>query len=441
MKWLCLVFLASLSLGAVCPVTALAQTSEEDEARRQLEVARQEVGNGNFEQALSAADTALRLYPSLYEAMMFKALAYEGLGNLKRAESLLSTFKELAFRSDDKKAADEALVRVLDKLGKEEKAVDSQAASEPAAGSDGAAADQGEGDAAAGEDPSESTESADEESGSSAAERDTGKTAKKPAKKKPGKKKAAKKKPAKKKPAKKGGKKAAPEADSAATSDSAAPEPEAGEEPASATTTSEPSSSQPEQDSSDKVASADDGEGEAQASDQEPSDGAGQGESAAESDEGGEESSDEDSKEGAGATSESAPGANDGPTGSSAVMPSLPEGSEEFLTWMLHTHRRDLLLARRDMGLGVAIGGLVLTAVGAGLAGGMAALSLQTPGNANIEAIYSAGLGSLFGGLTLVGVGVPMLLVNQVGLQTLGPVPAVAAVGSTGRSGGLALRF
>ena len=124
-------------------------------------------------------------------------------------------------------------------------------------------------------------------------------------------------------------------------------------------------------------------------------------------------------------------------------MPALPEGSEEFLIWMLHRHRRDVLLARRDVGIGVTVGGVALTVLGAGLAAGMATLSLQTPGNANIEAVYSAGLGSLFGGLTLVGVGMPMMVVNLVDLQKLGLAPASSSSAAIvpAHSGGLALRF
>ena len=86
MTWLRCVLLSVSCVLLVLPAVAHAQSNDEEEARRQLDIARQQVDQGNFEQALSAADTALRLFPSLYQAMMFKALAYEGLGKLKRAE-------------------------------------------------------------------------------------------------------------------------------------------------------------------------------------------------------------------------------------------------------------------------------------------------------------------------------------------------------------------
>jgi len=67
----------------------------EDEAERQLGFARAELDRGEYERAIKSAESALRLEPTLYDAFVIKALAYEGLGNLALAESLLVAYQEL----------------------------------------------------------------------------------------------------------------------------------------------------------------------------------------------------------------------------------------------------------------------------------------------------------------------------------------------------------
>jgi tetratricopeptide (TPR) repeat protein len=142
-----MLLLSVLCLALLTPAPAWSQTAEEEQAHQQLEVAKKELAEGNFEAARKAADAALRLYPSLYEAMMYKALAYEGLGELKRAKGLLRTFKQVSFGDEAKAVADEALGRIEGKLGEERQAaVDQEAAALAQADEVDATEDAEEGD-------------------------------------------------------------------------------------------------------------------------------------------------------------------------------------------------------------------------------------------------------------------------------------------------------
>ena len=121
--------LTVLSFALLVPTSSFGQTAEEEEAQERLAEAKEAFAAEDFQKSLEAADAALRLYPSLYAAMMYKGLAYEGLGELKRAKGLLKIFRASTFSEDDKAVADEALVRIQDKLGEERKAtVDQEAA-------------------------------------------------------------------------------------------------------------------------------------------------------------------------------------------------------------------------------------------------------------------------------------------------------------------------
>ena len=85
-----LVFALALLLGT--PVLAQDLGTE---ARRQLELAREDLAQGNAERALTASQSALRMDPMLYEAMVVTALAYEKLGETIRAKALLTAYVEM----------------------------------------------------------------------------------------------------------------------------------------------------------------------------------------------------------------------------------------------------------------------------------------------------------------------------------------------------------
>jgi hypothetical protein len=99
-----------LFLGLLAPTVSAAGIR--DEAERQLTFARDELDAGKFDRALASAESALRLEPSLYDAMVVKALAYEGLGNLRMAEVMLLAYGEIATGLGPNPEVDEALARL-----------------------------------------------------------------------------------------------------------------------------------------------------------------------------------------------------------------------------------------------------------------------------------------------------------------------------------------
>ena len=84
---------AGLLLGAVGTSPAVAGT--EEEASRQLELAEADLTAGNFERAASSAASALRLDPSLLNALVVRGLALNGLGRSADAAALLRAYRDL----------------------------------------------------------------------------------------------------------------------------------------------------------------------------------------------------------------------------------------------------------------------------------------------------------------------------------------------------------
>ncbi len=113
------------------PAAAAAQAGSESEASRQLEFAQAELNSQNFQKALTSAESALRLHPPLYEAMAYKALALEGLGDLKVAESMLITYRELRGGWENLPGAKADLERVQDKIGDRIRRLEQMAALPP----------------------------------------------------------------------------------------------------------------------------------------------------------------------------------------------------------------------------------------------------------------------------------------------------------------------
>lgn len=113
------------------PASAAAQGDMEGEAERQLEFAQTELNSDNFQKALASAESALRLHPPLYEAMAYKALALEGLGDLKVAESMLITYRELRGGWEKLPEAEDHLDRVQDKIGERIQRLERMAALPP----------------------------------------------------------------------------------------------------------------------------------------------------------------------------------------------------------------------------------------------------------------------------------------------------------------------
>jgi len=82
-----------------------------EEAERQLAFARQELVDARWDRAFASATSALRLNPALYEALLVKGLALEGMGETDRAEALIVAYVELAGELAAPAAA-EALARL-----------------------------------------------------------------------------------------------------------------------------------------------------------------------------------------------------------------------------------------------------------------------------------------------------------------------------------------
>ena len=106
--------LVAVSFLVLAPSLGLADEMG-GQAQRQLDLARSDLEAGNPERALNAAQSALRLDPRLYEAMVLKALAYEKLGDTERAKALLVAYVELTSGITPSAEALEALERMTSK--------------------------------------------------------------------------------------------------------------------------------------------------------------------------------------------------------------------------------------------------------------------------------------------------------------------------------------
>ncbi len=104
-------FAPAAALVFLVPCLVEAQGLQE-EARRQLELGWTDLGAGVPERALSAADSALRLDPLLYEALVLKGLCYEQLGNPGKARALLIAYLDFTEGFTQRPEAREALERL-----------------------------------------------------------------------------------------------------------------------------------------------------------------------------------------------------------------------------------------------------------------------------------------------------------------------------------------
>jgi hypothetical protein len=89
-----------------------AEAFEVEQALRQLDFAREELARGELSKALRSSETALRLCPTCQDGVVIKALAYEALGNLRMAESLLLAYVEVVGEATATPEANQGLERV-----------------------------------------------------------------------------------------------------------------------------------------------------------------------------------------------------------------------------------------------------------------------------------------------------------------------------------------
>lgn len=111
MKWMFTLLVLAL---ASAPVWASAQGLE-DEATRQVSLCRDDYQAAQYERAIAACDSALRLDPSReiqQEAFKLKGLALEQLGRLDDARSMLLAFKSLRSGLPDDPEVEAAIARI-----------------------------------------------------------------------------------------------------------------------------------------------------------------------------------------------------------------------------------------------------------------------------------------------------------------------------------------
>lgn len=65
-----------------------------EQVERQTQFAKEELAEGQYDRALKSAESALRLDPEFHQALLLKALAYEGLGDKNLARSLVAAWQE-----------------------------------------------------------------------------------------------------------------------------------------------------------------------------------------------------------------------------------------------------------------------------------------------------------------------------------------------------------
>jgi len=101
-----LLSLALVLLGLSFPAPAAA-AGVEKEAKRQLSLARAALAAGNYDRATHSAKSALRLDPTLFDALLIQGLAHEGRGELDEGRVLaLAYLGAVGWEAADPRAVD-----------------------------------------------------------------------------------------------------------------------------------------------------------------------------------------------------------------------------------------------------------------------------------------------------------------------------------------------
>ena len=104
-------------LLAVFLLSATAHAGDiEDEARRQVDLAKEDFANGVFERAVNSCNSALRLDPAQREAFRVKGFALEQLGREKEALAMLRAYESLSSGIQTDASVGEAIARLEKKL-------------------------------------------------------------------------------------------------------------------------------------------------------------------------------------------------------------------------------------------------------------------------------------------------------------------------------------
>lgn len=109
----------SLLCGLVAVVLTLGVAHAgdlEDEAKRQVDLAKQDFADGVFERAVNSCNSALRLDPAQREAFKIKGLALEQLGQEKEALAMLRAYDSLSSGLPPDPTVTEGITRLEQKL-------------------------------------------------------------------------------------------------------------------------------------------------------------------------------------------------------------------------------------------------------------------------------------------------------------------------------------
>jgi hypothetical protein len=112
-----LAVLFSLGSVVVLPASAEAQSSAEEEGEAKLKAAWQELEASEWDRAIQSARTVRQLIPAEHSVLLVWAIAYEGKGMLRKAQSYLLTYRELTQGREAHSAAAELQVRLERALG------------------------------------------------------------------------------------------------------------------------------------------------------------------------------------------------------------------------------------------------------------------------------------------------------------------------------------
>ena len=108
----CLTTLVLLLLLVAAAGGVAHASGTQEEASRQVELARQDIDAGQYERAVAACDSALRLDATAQEAFKLKGLALEQLGQIDNARGMLLAYKSLRSGLPDDPEVEAALARM-----------------------------------------------------------------------------------------------------------------------------------------------------------------------------------------------------------------------------------------------------------------------------------------------------------------------------------------
>jgi tetratricopeptide (TPR) repeat protein len=110
MRWLLALVSLLLLVSAGSGVARAGGT--QDEAARQVELARKDIDQGQYERAISACDSALRLDATAQEAFKLKGLALEQMGQIDDARGMLLAYNSLRSGLPEDPEVEAALARM-----------------------------------------------------------------------------------------------------------------------------------------------------------------------------------------------------------------------------------------------------------------------------------------------------------------------------------------